>query len=319
MLDAYVAFQKRCTCSSVVTSVEDEISRITAGEHGEKVVNYYLGFLPKNEWTVVQRVKLSVDGQYFEPDFILLSTNVVVIVEAKNYAGEIYFNEHNQCISGNRKQSRVLPNPVSQVERHEIQLERLLYELGVYAMPIVSLVAMTNPKAKIQTSDNAVSARQKVVQATGLVERINQIRSEHRKMYLTSQKVRDLKKQLNDAHFPYHRHLFTRFKVDMNEVTKSLFCLSCSGGETRSNGRKRVCVTCEQSYHTDDLVVESLLAYKLLVGDRLTNREFREWTGVEDRNTALRMLRRAGLELEGEKYRASYVITDEWFNKYRGI
>ncbi|MGL4820288.1 MAG: nuclease-related domain-containing protein [Bacilli bacterium] len=285
-----------------------------AGVDGERMVDQLVRRLPQADWRVEKHLRLEVGGEVFEPDFVLFSPRVAVIVEVKHYAGRIFFNDHNQCLQwhDHTNQWRPLPNPFPQLQRYERLLENYLEAEGHYFIPIYTLAVFTHKSCIIQTSDDNRLAKERAITAASLIDQILTIGKSYKNEILTWAQVKTLTRKLREETEPAQFPLMEKYKLTVGDLQAGLYCSTCFGERLVRTGRRYECEKCETRYVVDRVFAEALIAYRRLVGEEVTNGEVRRWTGMENMYTVHAILIRLEVPAVGEKRRRKYILTKEW-------
>jgi hypothetical protein len=76
----------------------------------------------------------------------------ILILEVKNITGTLYFDQlHHQLIRTTTDQEEAFPDPILQTRRHRLQLKSWINTHQIPAIPITSLVVISNPTSKNQS------------------------------------------------------------------------------------------------------------------------------------------------------------------------
>ncbi|MGM0845791.1 MAG: nuclease-related domain-containing protein [Bacillota bacterium] len=137
--------------------VSDDLGRKMAGYKGEINLNYPLSFLSSEEFFILHHVRLFDGTHYFQIDTLIIHTKFILIVEAKNISGILYFDaDFNQLIRKNEKGEEAFSDPLLQVKRHKVQLTKWLISLNFSHLPIETLVVNSNPRTILKSSSDSV-------------------------------------------------------------------------------------------------------------------------------------------------------------------
>ncbi|WP_407681684.1 nuclease-related domain-containing protein [Pseudalkalibacillus salsuginis] len=71
--------------------IEDSLYKSKAGYKGEKMLEHYLGFLSDENYFIFHVLRLTSNDKYFQLDILLISVNMMVIIEVKNISGILLF------------------------------------------------------------------------------------------------------------------------------------------------------------------------------------------------------------------------------------
>lgn len=89
---------------------------------GKKDLKYYLDFFP-DDCFIYHDLRLKNEQTYFQMDYVILTSNFALIIECKNFYGELHFDtSFNQMVRTINDQSEAFIDPISQVRRQRHQL-----------------------------------------------------------------------------------------------------------------------------------------------------------------------------------------------------
>lgn len=139
-------WQESKTKSSQKQKIFADYKKKLAGYFGEKEVHYYLQSLNKDQYHIIHNIRLNVSNQYFQIDFLILTTSYFVILEVKNFIGKVTFNDFNQMILTKHDQTQEsIQNPITQSERQVLHLQNWLLQNSFPYIPIYSYVVFSSP------------------------------------------------------------------------------------------------------------------------------------------------------------------------------
>ena len=130
----------------------------TAGYWGEQSVRSILEVLPKNEYFIFHDLRLQGKPYPFQIDLLVLSSFFFLILEVKNMAGELYFDDSfKQIIRTLNDQNEAFDDPVLQVNLQRKQLLAWLSAKKLPPIPIETLVVSANSKAVLRAENKRLS------------------------------------------------------------------------------------------------------------------------------------------------------------------
>ncbi|KGR80264.1 nuclease-related domain-containing protein [Ureibacillus manganicus] len=240
-------------------------------------------------------------GFQHEIDSIFICQHFVLVIEIKNYSGFIEFDEKtHQCIKKNFDGDIVgFSNPVDQVRRHRNFVTYKIREKGI-DMPIESALIFANPKSilgKLPFNDVLV------FHVVGLRYKIHQLIEKHTDERITVEQMMSIGQLVKSM----HNNKPWEFNIDREKLQKGVLCSECNYCVVMNyhhGGWK--CPRCDNRAHKE--VLEALDDYRLLWGDRISNREFREFIGLASQKTAYRILKILNFKSEGASKNKKYII-----------
>src|SRR5690606_37882835 len=135
--------------------LEFDLARHVKGYRGEKNLKYFLGMLPNEKCKIFFDLRLKVNDYIFQIDTLIIFPSYILILEVKNFSGTIFFDKYSdQFTRIYQNVESSFPNPIFQIERHQLLLEKLFKEKNIPLMPIECLVIISDPNTKITTSND---------------------------------------------------------------------------------------------------------------------------------------------------------------------
>lgn len=168
------------TADSVEMSrINEQIKLLELGLKGEKSVLFELqnSFLPLH---ILHDVRIIHNDFKAQIDFVVLTRKFILLIEVKNYYGNILVNEKDEFIRQVYKGNKLVfqegfYSPVRQVERQAEVFEAYMKEMGaVTRTPIKNVVVFTNNRTVINTKKASKQVQDKIVRVDGLVKFIKQ-------------------------------------------------------------------------------------------------------------------------------------------------
>jgi hypothetical protein len=140
--------------------LRDELRRCKAGIEGEKAAAFYLDghYKDSQNNVVLHDLRFQIDGEVAQIDHLVINrTGYVVLIETKNYSGDLEVNAHGEFTARYGKDRYGIPSPFEQSRRHARILGRLLERLEISTrtdkLPEFHNVVMMHPKAIIERPD----------------------------------------------------------------------------------------------------------------------------------------------------------------------
>ncbi|MDG4658115.1 nuclease-related domain-containing protein [Ectobacillus antri] len=288
------------------SKVETELSKGLTGFQGEQSLNYHLSFLP--HYHILHDLRLPASQGYFQIDTLLVSETFLMIVEIKNIAGTLFFDQaQRQLIRTYRDKEEAFPDPLLQATRQQLHLQDWLVRHGFPLVPVCYRVVISNPATLIKTDGRL----RNVVHAAALPGEVEGCERMYKQTYLEPKNLRKLCRLLIKQHTPYNPDVLAHLKIGRDEVKGGVYCPSCFAlGMKRERG-KWTCLKCGTP--SKDAHRLSLCDYALLLGSEITNRELRHFLQIESESVATKMLRQMKLESRGERRHRVYKLPlTEW-------
>lgn len=208
------------------------------------------------------------DGNEFQIDCIILTSNTVYLIEVKNYSGD-YQMKNNQLF--NLRTKRQIYNPLSQIERAELLFSRLLKELQIN-IEVRSYCLFINNNFTLYEAP-----RQLPIIYPTQVERF--LQTMNREAPPLTEHVAQLAQLLN-SQIKESSAYEQRPDYCLSELKGGVFCKQCLLPLQRSGHRCFSCRHCEARYSPKEVILYSVAQFHLLFPEeKITTKTIHEWTG----------------------------------------
>ncbi|TWI59847.1 nuclease-related domain-containing protein [Halalkalibacter nanhaiisediminis] len=280
--------------------IKEALAKSIAGFRGEQSLDYYLSFLPSNEFLILHDIRFPYDeNSYFQLDTLILSTRFLVILEVKNIAGTLYFDQaFQQLIRILDGKEEGFLDPLLQIKRQHMQLETWLAQRKNLPLPpIESFIVISHPSTIIKSSPNHKEAFEKVIRPPMIPLTIEHLKRFHTKEILPMKPLKRLATLIQKQHTPSNPDLLHQFQIDKSELLRGVICPTCM---RRPLVRKRgswYCPYCESS--SKDAHVSSLQDYFLLIGPTISNQQLRDFLQISSATIAKKLLVSLDLKQSG--------------------
>lgn len=281
----------------------DLSNRLQAGFEGEQRVD--------REWSEINSLgKHSLLFNYeFENEFgsshqidtLLITSSFLLIIDIKNITGRVDYDEDKFQFIRTRSDGKQegFTNPKNQVLRHGQYFNRL-FQNNKISLPIEYAVIFSNPSTIIGN----VPADIPFIHANGLRFHISKLQSK----YQTTLSENQLK-LLSNLLISNLKRKESRTTIQKDRFKKGVLCQFCNYDAHMSyqNG-KWICNVCGE--RNNIAFLEALNDYRLLISERITNSEFRDFFGIDSFNTASKILSRSSLIPIGNNKGRYYIIPE---------
>lgn len=281
----------------VMPLVLEEFAIRQAGYIGEKSLEYYLDPLPHKDFHILYDIRLKNEKYHFQIDTLLLSRFLAINLEAKNFAGDLYFDDlSKQFFRINDGHEDGFKNPIAQAERQQSELQTWFHNNNI-KIPVEYLVGIKNPSSKIKVSPGGEYILEKVMHYDHLIKAIIQLQNKHPKPVLTQNQLNSISKKILQAHNPLTIDYMKKFEIKQSDLITGVKCPSCSSYRMARKPRMWYCPKCHAvSKVAHKKAIEDFL---LLFNGTISNRQCREFLHIKDRNVATRLLNSMSLERSG--------------------
>ncbi|MBM7650197.1 ribosomal protein L37AE/L43A [Bacillus ectoiniformans] len=269
--------------------IEEDLAIAKAGFRGEQSIDYYLDFLPNLDYTFLHDLRLPIRQQFFQIDTLLLTPYYLLIIEMKNIAGTIYFDDVFQQMIRivDEKEERFI-NPILQTDRQKLLLKEWLRLYGYLEAPIYTVAVFSNPKAIIKTSANNHRIAQNIIQIEQLPHYLTNLAQNQPTEIFKKKDIQKISFLLNKHHTFIESDILAWYQISENEIRKGIQCPKCHQFSMDRIKRKWECPSCQ--HRSKDAHILALKEYYFLIRSTITNKQLRDFLQVSGCRIASHLL-----------------------------
>lgn len=294
----YETLLKRLSKNHIkIDEIKSDWAKRNAGFNGEKAVYRMLTYLDEKKYFIFHNLRLKMGQYYFQMDFLIVTTKFILIIEAKNIAGTLLFDELGQFIRVNQDKEEGFQDPVSQVQLHKRQLIKWLEKNHLPKVPIEYAVVISRPSSLIKMTNRNPEVRRRVLPLTKLLEFIENIDRCYKNESLLLKQLKKTNKILLKDNTPFIPNLLEKYNISKKDILTGVQCPKCLAVPMISiNGTWKcpLCNTCSKTAH-----IEAIYDYLLLINPTINNHDLREFLHLPSRQKATRILTSMNLTYTG--------------------
>lgn len=291
-------------------SIDDQIQRFSAGYKGECSIDYYLSLLNEKDYYILHDLRLADPPNYFQMDTLILSKKFALILEVKNFRGELYFDSiFHQLIQKKEDEVKVFADPLLQLQRQENQLEKWLLNNGFHKLPIFSVVVIANPQTQISTNQENINVQEKVIHREFIPTKLKQIERLNQPTFLQEKEIKKLIRLLLKQHTPHYSSVLEKFQIAEAELQKGVKCPKCGKLPLVRIHSNWYCEQCHSKHK--DAHLQSLQEYYLLMNSSITSSKLRDFINISSYSLATRILKALHLPSFGITKGRVYQLQDK--------
>ncbi|MBS4220825.1 NERD domain-containing protein [Bacillus sp. FJAT-49711] len=282
--------------SRKVLSIKEAVhlANLEKGYEGELLFDERLRKV-KNDWLVLNDLQLESNNNDFQIDSLIIAQKPAILFEIKNYEGDYYIDGDKWFYNNGTE----ILNPVSQLERSEMLLRRMLRDLS-HNVPIETHLIFINPDFHLYNAPRNLP----IIFPTQL----NRFFDKLTKMQST----------IYERHKTLARKLFSEHKTDFplrkipkysyGELRKGVTCASCYSFMIESKKSFIVCKNCGSIEKVESAILRSVDELSLLFPEKkITTSGVFEWTkGIKTTETIQKILLKKFVKIGSTK--ASYYV-----------
>lgn len=280
----------------------EKLRRITAGYHGELRVDslWHEIDLPLPHY-FIHDLFIQKERSSHQIDTVLITSRFVMALEIKSISGLLNFDPQLRQFSRTNKDGSIdgMKNPDDQLRRHEKWLEQFLFQQRI-ELPVIGAIVFTYPSSVVQSR----AGNRIMIQASGMPHLMEQLLEKHPHEILSKKKTESLAHKLLKLHSI--KPLMPLGPSD--SFVRGVFCPHCPGRSLNYRGGRWRCEACA---HCDPIAhLHALLQYRALVNTTISNREFREFTGINSPSISSKLLAGAKMAHQGSFKDRHYIIPE---------
>ncbi|WP_059106036.1 nuclease-related domain-containing protein [Shouchella shacheensis] len=291
--------------------IREELFKRRSGYRGERTLDFILTTMPPTErrWHTFHDIRLQQKRYAFQIDTLLLSIHCIVLMEVKNFSGEVHFDSGSyQFTRTNNKGVQRFSNPLFQVQRQQTQLEAWLDYHNFPPLPVISIVVFSSSHTIITTNQAAHAQAISVLHAEALPEKLREIESKFNKPWLSTNQASSLISLLLNNHQELSSNCLKRYQIHPADILTGVTCTACQRLKMQKSLKSKNwrCPHC--GHHSKNAHIASLQDYALLIDPSISNSEARHFLEVDSQATARRMLTSLQLKVEGSYKNRRYLL-----------
>ena len=290
--------------------IENELGITLAGYHGEQSINYYLNFLPPENYLIMHdfRLKSPQNDTYFQIDTLILHPAFLLIIEVKNFAGKVlYDTDFRQIIRTYQNEEKAFPDPIAQVNHQRYRLQQWLDKnLKHTFIPIQTLVTLTNRQMYIQSSSVDSDIVQQIIRSEQLSSKILSLAEKYSQEKLSMKDLKKLSKTILKSHTPLPYNVFESMPLAKDDILRGVQCPNCFHIPMQRTYKQWICPNCQLQDREAHLY--SIKDYCLIFTPTITNAQLRNFLAISSRHSAKRLLQSFNTTRSGTHKGSSYTL-----------
>lgn len=188
-----------------IDRIQEQMKLLELGLKGENSVLFELqnSFLPLH---ILHDVRIVHGDLKAQIDFVVLTRKFLLLIEVKNYYGNILVNEKDEFIRQVYKGNKLVfqegfYSPVRQVERQAEVFEAYMRDMGaVIRTPIKSVAVFTNNRTVINTKKASKQVKDKIMRVDGLVKFIKQELEKDSPVHFMDNRMQEMSDYIKASH-----------------------------------------------------------------------------------------------------------------------
>lgn len=284
------------------TSFQEAYYRVQAGVAGElKMQRTLADYHFIGPYKIFYNFEcINEKGFSHQIDALILTTRFLLVVEVKQISGTLFYKSafHEFARQTEEGVLENFPNPFDQAYRHQLFLSHLLSSWKIQ-LPVLYIVVNANIRTKLDSSLNGSP----IIHLSGLPKFLEKLYQNHGEIKLDLVKLEN-KLSAISCRLPVRR------KIDRYRIRNGVLCKKCDFQHVMYYHHGLwICSYC--GVKSKEAIFLALHQYRVLIGDRITNRELREFVGIDCKAVASKLLKRLNFEQFGKGRGVYYLIPED--------
>lgn len=282
-----------------LAEIQYELAKSKKGYIGELKVDYYLSMLvPK--YTILQDVCLTLNGQTFQMDNLVITPHAIYIIEVKNYSGRITFNTIlNQFTRAEGERETGFNHPITQAENQQIKLQNWLQNNGLSNIPIYYFIAISYPETIIDVIGEQEAIAKVVAHGEHIPKKIMDMENTLTdRSPVPHQKIGyEIRRKCID----YDQDIMGSFGLKVGDMLPGVQCLECGWIGMERIYKYWLCPRCDK--RSNDAHKKAIADYLLCSGNTISNKECMHFLKIISRSIATKILQSSNLTYQKKQKR----------------
>lgn len=190
--------------------LESNLAKYIAGHNGEKSLQYFYRYLPKQEADIIHNIRIKHMEFFFQIDTLIITSKFLILLEIKNYTGDLFFDDkYGQLIRTSSKGREIFEDPIQQVKRQSFHLTQVLEQHKIPKIPIETLVVITNPRTFVDSSETYKNALKLVIKGPMLLSTYEEFNAKYKKDVLSLKERKKIKRLMMKLNEPYNSDILS--------------------------------------------------------------------------------------------------------------
>ncbi|RJS60416.1 nuclease-related domain-containing protein [Bacillus sp. PK3_68] len=286
-----------------IYKIKKDLAKSYAGYRGEKSLDYYFKILPERNYFIFHDIRLPFKkGLFFQLDTLILTPYFFLILEVKNISGILTFDQtFHQLIRTLNETEEAFPDPILQVQRQASQFMSWLSTVNFPTVPLDTLVVISNSSSVIKSAP-----ANKVIRPDMIFDTMQKLYNLYPDRVKNVKELQKLSILLLESNTECNQDVLKLYNIDQLDILPGVYCDYCKAlSMIRSRGGWvcRICGQLSRQAH-----IQALIDYYLLLGETITNQQFRRFLSFSSISVATKLLAELKLEHKGVwKSRAYYL------------
>ncbi|MBV7505733.1 NERD domain-containing protein [Bacillus sp. sid0103] len=293
--------------------IEKDLAKRWAGYWGEIALANYVKEIHHDRYLVFHDLQLQFNGIHFQIDTLLLSKHYILIIEAKNIAGTLTFdNTFKQLIRTNEDGSEEsFEDPRVQCQRLQSLLRNWLIKNHCNLLPVDTLIFFKSTSTILKTNSGDKTDFSKICKGRDLFNKIEKMEQTYQQEKINNGTMEKIAKLLFDQHCPRAINILKEYNLTEKDIRSGVCCPNkeCSYIPMNYKRGNWICPVCKTI--SKDAILKALSDYFYLYKQTITNQEVKVFLHLASPNTTQKILHKLNLKTTGRTKDRCYYLCPE--------
>ncbi|MFL6561223.1 MAG: NERD domain-containing protein [Bacillus sp. (in: firmicutes)] len=293
--------------------IERDLAKRWAGYWGEIALANYVKELPHDKYHIFHDLQLQINGIPFQIDTLLLSQNYILIIEAKNIAGTLTFdNTFNQLIRTNEDGTEEsFEDPRVQCLRLQSLLRNWLIKNHCNLLPVDTLIFFKSTRTILKTNTGDKTDFTKICKGRDLFNKIEGMEQRYTHERIDQETMNKIGNLLLNQHSPKPIYILKEYNLTKKDIRSGVCCPNNQCNYIPMNYKRGNwgCPSCLTT--SKDAILKTLTHYFYLYKPTITNQEIRVFLHLTSPNTTQKALHKLNLQTTGNTKNRVYYLRPE--------
>ena len=253
--------------------LEKDLAKRWAGYWGELALANYVKELPQEKYLILHDLELQLHNIHFQIDTLLISQTHILIIEAKNIIGTLYFDhvfKQLTRINPDGKEES-FEDPQVQCRRLQSLLTRWLIQHKLHHLPIDYLIFFKSTNKTILKTTGTCTDTSRICKGRDLFNKIEDCAKQYKQVKIQPEKLHEIAHFLLSKHNPKPIDILKEYDLTETDLDYGVQCQLCNHIPMDYQRGKWICPKCNHPSKTGHN--EAINDYFLLIKPTITNRE----------------------------------------------
>ncbi|WP_242637862.1 MULTISPECIES: nuclease-related domain-containing protein [Bacillaceae] len=282
--------------------IERDLAKRWAGYWGEMALANYVKELPQEKYLTFHDLQLQINGTHFQIDTLLLSRSYILIIEAKNIAGTLIFdNIFKQLIRVHEDGTEeAFEDPRVQCQRLKSLFQSWMVNNGCNLLPIDTLIFFKSTNTILKTNPGEKVDFSKVCKGRDVFNKIDHFEQRYSHERVDSDTLTKIGDLLLSLHCPKPINILKEYNLTEKDIRSGVCCPTenCHHIPMNYKRGKWICPSCKTT--SKDAYLEAVIDHFYLIKPTITNFELRSLLHLPNNDTAQKVLYKLNLPSTGK-------------------